>query len=186
MRVPESSLSLSAAAAAELFRSAAEAAMMAAIEIRDSRRPARVTFAWEQPEGFRSPLVRVGLHYGDELRVSARILPGLRRSLVRFLENLASLEAAGTFEQRVFRSAETEFGITCYPASVCGGGAAVWVVRCEFSLASDWDEQYWVVQLRLDLEFSQLPALVSEFRDFFAQSGEAAEPDATADQAGTG
>ena len=147
---------------------------MASVEIRDDRRPARVTFSWEQPKGFRSPLVRVGLHYGDELRVSARILPGLGKSLIRFLENLASLEAAGTWEQRVFRSSEAEFGITCYPASVCGGETAVRVIRCEFSLASDWGDQYWVVQLRLDLEFSQLPALVSQLRDFFAEQEGAA------------
>ena len=65
---------------------------MASVEIRDSRRPARVTFSWEHPEGFHSPLVRIGLHYGNELEVSARILPGLHRSLIGFLENLASAE----------------------------------------------------------------------------------------------
>jgi hypothetical protein len=147
---------------------------MASMEIRDARRPAWVTFSWEHPKGFRSPLVRVGLHYGEELQVSARMLPGLGRSLIRFLENLASLEGAGPSEQRVFRSAEAEFGITSYPASVCGGEATLWVIRCEFSLAADWHDQYWVVQLRLDLEFSQLPALVSQFRDFFAEQEGAA------------
>jgi hypothetical protein len=141
---------------------------LTSVEIQDNRRPARVTFCWEQPKGFASPLVRVRLHYGDELQVSARVLPGLGKSLIRFFENLASLEPEGTIEQRVFRSAETEFGITCYRASVCGSGTPLWLIRCEFSLASDWDDQYWVVQLRLDLEFSQLPALVSQLRDFFA------------------
>jgi hypothetical protein len=142
---------------------------MGTVEIRDARRPARVTFTWEQPKGFRSPVVRVGLSYGDELQVSARILPDLGRSLIRFLENLASLEGAGPSEQRVFGSAEAEFGITCYPASVCGDEAALWLIRCEFSLAADWHDQYWVVQLRLDLEFSQLPAVVSQCRAFFAE-----------------
>jgi hypothetical protein len=145
---------------------------MASVEIRDSRRPARVTFSWEHLEGFRSPLVRVGLHYGDELGVSARILPGVQKSLIRFLENLASLEAEGTWERRVLRSNEGEFGITSYLARVSDGGREIRVVRCEFSLASDWADQYWVVQLCLDIEFSRLASLAGQFRAFFASEGD--------------
>ena len=147
---------------------------MASVEIRDSRRPVCVTFSWEHVKGFPSPLLRVGFLCGEELEVSARVLPGLKKSLIRFLENLASLEVEGTWEKRVFQSAETEFGITCYPARVCGGEGEIMVVRCEFSLASDWDDQYWVVQLRLDIKFSELQSLVSQFRDFFASETERA------------
>jgi hypothetical protein len=139
-----------------------------------------VTFSWEHPEGFGSPLVRVGLHYGDELGVSARILPGVQKSLIRFLENLASLEAEGAWERRVLQSSQGEFGITSYLARVCGEGGEIRVVRCEFSLASDWADQYWVVQLRLDIEFSRLAALTGQFRAFFASEGEFDPRDDTA------
>jgi|SRR6516162_4910779 hypothetical protein len=67
---------------------------MRSVEIRDARRPARVTFSWEHPKGFRSPLVRVGLDYGEELHVSARVLPGMGPGLTRFVENLASLASS--------------------------------------------------------------------------------------------
>jgi hypothetical protein len=135
---------------------------MTTVLLEDVRRPSRVTMAWERPAGFKSPLIRVGLRYGQELNVSARILPGIRLPLLRFLENLTSLGAEGTFEERTVRGAEGEFELCCRPGSRG-------MIACEVSLAADWDDQCWRVQLRLDLETSRLPGIVAEFRQSFAQ-----------------
>jgi hypothetical protein len=73
---------------------------MTTVIVEDVRRPSRVTFAWERPAGFKAALIRVGLQHGEEIDVSAPILPGIRRPLLRFLDNLASLGAEGSFEER--------------------------------------------------------------------------------------
>jgi hypothetical protein len=136
--------------------------LMASVVLQDVHRPARVTFAWERPAGFKSPLIRVGLQHAEELNVSALILPGVRRPLLRFLENLSSLDAEGAFEERTVRGAELEFELYCRPGSRG-------VIVCEVSLAADWDDQRWRAQVRLDLEASRLPGILARFRDFFDQ-----------------
>jgi hypothetical protein len=135
---------------------------MASVVIQDVRRSSRVTFAWERPPGFKSPLIRVGLQYAEELNVSALILPGIRRPLLRFLENLTSLDAEGTFEERTVRGAEREFELYCRPGSRG-------IIVCEVSLAADWEDQCWRVHVRLDLETSRLPGILAQFREFFEQ-----------------
>jgi hypothetical protein len=138
---------------------------MTTVLLEDARRRSRVTFAWERPAGFKAPLIRVGLQYAEELNVSALILPGVRRPLLRFLENLASLDAEGTFEERTVRGLEREFELYCRPGSRG-------MIVCEVSLAADWEDQCWRVQIRLDLEASRLPHILARFREFFEIEGE--------------
>jgi hypothetical protein len=135
---------------------------MTTVLLEDVRRPSRVTFAWERPSGFKAPLIRVGLQYAEEIEVSALILPGIRRPLLRFLENLASLAAEGTFEERTVRGVEREFELCCRPGSRG-------IIVCEVSLAADWEDQCWRVQVRVDLEASRLPHILAHFREFFEQ-----------------
>ena len=133
---------------------------MASVVLQGVHRPSRVTFTWERPSGFKAPLICVGLQYADALNVSALILPGIRQPLLRFLENLASLDVEGSFEERTVRGVEREFELYCRPGSRG-------MIVCEVSLAADWEDQCWRVQVRLDLEASGLPGILAQFREFF-------------------
>jgi hypothetical protein len=137
--------------------------MLSPFVIDDPKTGSRVSFAWERPKGFNSPLVRVGLDHAAEFSVSARILP-LGRTFLRFLENLASLGPEGTFEERTFRDAQQQLEVCCRP-----GSREVRIIVCHLSLADDWEDQRWRVTVRLEIELSRLPSIVAQWRDFLAQ-----------------
>ena len=142
----------------------AEKPVLSPIVIDDPINKSRLALAWEHPKGFKSPLVRVRLEYGDEFSVSARMLPlGKAGSLLlQFLENLNSL---GPLEERTFYDgAQRQFEIYCR-----SGSREVKMIVCHVSLASDWDDHLWKITVRLEIEVSRLPSIIKEFREFLAQ-----------------
>lgn len=128
----------------------------------DPKTGSRVTFTWEHPEGFSSPLVRVRVEFADAFNVSARMVPP-GRTFLRFVDNLRSLDIEGTFEERTFRDINQQLEMTSRPAS-----PSERIIVCHVSLASDWDNQCWQVTVRLEIEVSRLPALVEQWHDFLA------------------
>jgi hypothetical protein len=141
--------------------------MQSPMVIDDPINKSRLGMTWEQPKGFKSPLVRVNLEHGDEFNVSARMLPLGKAGnlLLQFLENLNSL---GPHEERTFSDGEKQFEISCR-----SGSREVKIIVCHVSLASDWDDHVWRITVRLEIEVSRLPTIIKQFQEFLAQEANA-------------
>jgi Family of unknown function (DUF6228) len=132
-------------------------------EIRDTVHPHRAVFTWWLLENPReTPYVEVALEYRDVFRVTATL--GTRNTiaepLLRFLDDIGSL--SNDWEgPRTFLSEDEDLGITCF---WCRRGE----IFLEFSLDADPIDPFWTVKLRLSVERTAWPAIIQQFRDFFA------------------
>lgn len=139
-------------------------------EIRDVTRPHSAVFTWgyldpETEEGS----VEMTLCFGDAFRVTTRIGDHkVGEALLRFLEEVGSLSGdwSGTREfvnvDRYYGS--KNFAITCF---WCHEGK----IATEISLDADVLDPFWTIKLRrMKVDQSAWPAMVKQFRDFFAVS----------------
>jgi hypothetical protein len=140
--------------------------------IRDMKQPHSAIFTWddldtEREEGY----VLVTLSYREGVSTETGVGAGFRvttfvenhrigKRLLRFLEEVGSW--SGDWKgKREFLSDDRNLRITVF---CCREGK----VFTEISLDADSIDPFWTVQLRLDVAQAQWPAMLQQFREFFA------------------
>jgi hypothetical protein len=137
-------------------------------ELRDSKGGGRLVLARREMAGTTSrgrpgsPVYDFALKFSDRINATAGLRTDIGRPLLRFLEDLAAIEGDWS-EERSLRDADRQFSITCCD---CYQGE----VRFEVSLAAEFQDPAWTVELALCVKQGDLPEIVAKLRKFLAAS----------------